>query len=247
MAITMKQFKFLVPAMLTLLALCAIFACSGEKSPDVLPSDNSRVALATTTADQTSVPTTTKDSTPPVTTPGATSVTTGAPTVTTPVTTQKQEEKPPVILSYTPSVPKATKQAKVLYLIAEPTIFSDKLALASLQGLAAKSCEEQILITGGSYSVYRNYITDNWSCKFEGSVDSKIMSFKNLLAHYKPYVDGYILCSADPNSQSGSVAVSLAGILNAVVVTPSNQKVCDELGLECLLDVTDKDDRWLRA
>ena len=67
------------------------------------------------------------------------------------------------------------------------------------------------------------------------------------MEHYKDILSGYILCAADSSSDSGNVAISLAGLLNAVVVTPENQKICDDLGLSCLLDATDKNDAWLRA
>lgn len=243
----MKKFKFIIPVLLTVLALCAIFACSDTQSSTEPPTNNTQNVLATTPSGQPPLSTTTADLTTPVITSTQTAVTTTTAVVTTAVTTQKQEEKPPVILSYTPSVPKATKQATLIYMIPEPGTFSDKLTLASLQGLAAKNCEEQILIMGGSYSIYQKHLTDNWNCKFTGALNGKATTVSGLIGHFMNSFDGYILCSADPSSPSGSVAVSLSGILNAVIVTPNNRKFCDDLGLECLIDVTDKDDNWLRS
>ena len=69
----------------------------------------------------------------------------------------------------------------------------------------------------------------------------------HLLNHYADLLDGYILCSSDLTSESAEVAVSLAHQLNAVVVTPDNEGLAQASGLSLVLDVTDKDDAWLRA
>lgn len=145
------------------------------------------------------------------------------------------------------AVPKAAKQATSLYLIGEPSSFSDKMTLATLQGLVANQYEDQILMQAGAYDNYKSYLTKNWNCKVETKVDGKNVTIANLLAHYKDGLAGYILASDDSASDSGNVAISLAGILGAVVVTPKNQQLCDDLGLTCIFDATDKDDAWLRA
>ena len=164
------------------------------------------------------------------------------------ITTVKQEEeKPPVEYTFDPSVPKAAIQATTLYQIGEPSSFSDKLAISTLQGLVANLSEEQIMISGGAYNNYRTYLKRNWGCTYQSKVDGNAITLEVLMAHYKDLLSGYILASADSSSDSGNVAISLAGILNAVVVTPENQKICDDLGMICLLDATDKDDAWLRA
>lgn len=180
---------------------------------------------------------TTADNTPPAVT------TTQKPTSTT-VTIK--EPRPPMDYIFESAVQKAAKQASTLYLIGEPSAFSDKVTLATLQGLVANQCEDQILINAGAYNNYKSYLT-NWNCTVETKVDGKSVSLSALLAHYKDKLSGYVLASDDSASDSGNVAISLAGLLNAVVVTPKNQSLCDELGLTCLLDATDKDDAWLRA
>lgn len=162
--------------------------------------------------------------------------------------TNTGKEDPSVGYNYDSAVTKAAKQAKVIYRVDEPKTFSEKLSLASLQGLVANSSDEQILISvGGGYSKYIGQITGEWGCKVRESVSSKPAAFASLVEYYRKSVDGYILCSDRTDSESGSVAVSLAGLLNAVIVTPQNKKVCDDLGMKCLLDVTDKDDAWLRS
>ena len=168
-------------------------------------------------------------------------------TGSTTTTQSKEEEKPPVELVIDPVVPKAAKQATTLYQINEPSSFTDKLTLATLQGLVANHCEDQILINGGAFNNYKPYLRKNWNCTLQTKVDGKAITIPNLIEHYKDQLSGYILCAADAASDSGNVAISLAGVLNAIVVTPENQKICDDLGLTCLLDASDKNDAWLRS
>lgn len=165
----------------------------------------------------------------------------------TTTTNKKDEDKPPVEYTFDPSVPKAAKQATSLYQINEPSSFTDKLTLATLQGLVANRCDDQILINGGAFNNYRPYLKKNWNCTLSTKVDGKSITIPNLVEHYKDQLSGYILCASDSSSDSGNVAISLAGLLNAIVVTPENQKICDDLGLTCLLDATDKNDDWLRS
>lgn len=169
---------------------------------------------------------------------------------TTPESTtivKPEEEKKPVEYTFDSSVPKAAMQATTLYQIGEPSSFSDKLTLSTLQGLVANLSEEQIMIAGGAYNNYRTYLKRTWGCTYQSKVDGKEITLENLLAHYKDLLSGYILASADTASDSGNVAISLAGVLNAVVITPDNQKLCEDLGLTCLLDASDKNDAWLRS
>lgn len=167
----------------------------------------------------------------------------------TEVTTTKTqtEDKKPVTPTYISSVPKAKIQAKSIYTVNEPDSFSDKLALASLQGLVANKCEDQILIKNASFENFQPYFFSTWKCRQNTTVDSKSINLENLIAHYKDNISGYILCSFDEKSESGSVAVSLAGLLDAIVVTPTNKKLCEKVGLTCLLDATNLDDAWLRS
>ena len=141
--------------------------------------------------------------------------------------------------------PKA-KQAKVIYRISEPSNLSDKLLLASVQGLAAKHTDEQILIVAGASSLYLPYMQESWGVELNNKVDGKTVNIQNLAEHYKDNIKGYILCSMNDGDDSIDVAISLAGILDAAIATKSNQKILDDMGYECLLDVTECDDAWLR-
>ncbi|MGN1408937.1 MAG: hypothetical protein ACI4XJ_02050 [Eubacteriales bacterium] len=141
--------------------------------------------------------------------------------------------------------PKA-KQAKVIYRISEPSELSDKLLLASVQGLAAKHTDEQIIIVAGANSLYLPYMKENWGVDLSAKVDGKSVSIQSLAEHYKDSIKGYILCSNNDGDDSIDVAVSLAGILDAAIATESNRDILDRLGYECLLDVTECDDAWLR-
>lgn len=176
-----------------------------------------------------------------------TAVSTASTTPSATTTGQIKEPRPPMDYIFDSSVQKAAKQATTIYLLNEPSSFSDKVTLATLQGLVANLSEEQILLQAGAYQNYRTYLTKEWGCQIQTKVDGKSVSTESLLAHYQNLLSGYILASEDSASDSGNVAISLAGLLNAVVVTPKNQSICEGLGLTCLLDVTDKDDAWLRA
>jgi hypothetical protein len=68
-----------------------------------------------------------------------------------------------------------------------------------------------------------------------------------LLNYYASRLNGYILCSSETGSESQNVAISLAHHLGAVVVTEKNESIAQAAGLSCVLDVSDKDDAWLRA
>ena len=187
--------------------------------------------------------------TDPITTPITTIGTTAAITTVAPTTTtaQKVEDKEPVKLEYEAAVPKAAVQVKSFYQIGEPSNFSDKLTLATLQGLVANKCEDQIIINTVAIEKMKTYMFSTWNCSVNSKVDGKSVNLENLLKHYKGSLAGYILCADDVNSQSGSVAVSVAGLMNAVVATPANKYFCEKAGLKCLLDATNLDDAWLRS
>lgn len=143
-------------------------------------------------------------------------------------------------------VGKAAHQATTLYSITEPSSFSEKLTLASLQGLAAASSEEQIIITTGTLEKYRSILTEKYGAKFVDHLDGEKITTANIISHYAGNISGYIICEDSPDSDSVNVAISLAGLLNAVIVTEGQEKDVTDAGLTCLLDVRGKDDAWLR-
>lgn len=144
-------------------------------------------------------------------------------------------------------LPGAPYGASILYLASIPENSSDALSLATLQGLAAARTGEHILLRDGAYENYLSYLEVNGLVVSPSDDDGDDWTFATLLARYRNKLDGYILCSSSPTSESSCVAVSLAHHLNAVVVTEENVQVAEDLGMECVIDVTDKNDVWLRA
>ncbi len=124
---------------------------------------------------------------------------------------------------------------------------ADALLMGTLQGLTAKNSEEQIYLGDESNVAYIRPVTEKMGVTWFETVEGKELTPENLLAYYadKDVYKGYILCTEE-NRESVFVAVSIAGLLDGVVVTEENKDKLDNLGFECLLDVSDKDDAWLR-
>lgn len=144
-------------------------------------------------------------------------------------------------------VNKAPYQAKTLYLASEPADFSDKLSLACLEGIVAGKTDEQIMISTKSLALYRSVLTDDFGVKFQSRVDKVACNTWNLVSHYQDLISGYILCDDSSDSESVSVAISLAGLLDAIVVTADHEATAKDAGLTCVLDVRGKTDAWLRS
>jgi len=122
---------------------------------------------------------------------------------------------------------------------------ADCLLLGTLQGLTAKYSEEQIYI--GKDDRVRSITERDWNVTWCDTVGGQPITVDSLVAYYadKNVYKGYILCT-ETNKESVYVAVSIAGLLDGVVVTEETKHKLDDLGFECLLDVSDKNDMWLR-
>ena len=142
--------------------------------------------------------------------------------------------------------PKGTLPKTVIR-IPEPSSYSEKLTLASLQGLAARLSDEKILFRVGAADLYTPYIEKDWGVGITNRIGGKAANFENLLAGYRELLAGYILCAADPADPSVSVAVSLAGVLDCVIATPDTRAAVEEAGYPLVLDVTGCGEKWLRA
>jgi len=139
-------------------------------------------------------------------------------------------------------------QAKSVVRITEPGSFSDKLTVASLQGLAAKHTDEQILIRTGAADLYAPVMDSVWGAELTNRIGGKPATFDNLLAGYRDRLPGgYVLCSAKAGDPSVSVAVSVAGVTDSVIATEENRAAVEKAGYTLLLDLTGKDDNWLRS
>ena len=142
------------------------------------------------------------------------------------------------------------RTAKTLYRITEPSSFSDRLTLASLEGLAAKNADDQILIQNGASSLFTPYIESGWGAAVTTKVDGHAVTLERLAAHYlaEGTAKGYVLCSSDESPDgSAAVAVSVAGLLDCAVATEKNRAMLDKAGYECFLDVSGWDDAELRS
>jgi hypothetical protein len=98
------------------------------------------------------------------------------------------------------------------------TSSQDRVLVASLQGLVAKSSPEQIFIDdGGPSTTWKDYLVSRYGI----TLNDNYATLPSLVAHFQRYVSGYILYDMSGNPQSLNVATSLSGPL----------KVCRSIGL----------------
>ncbi len=213
--------KKILALLLALLMLGAVVACTGKTTPDETMAETN-----------------------PETTPETESETQG-------------ETLPEVLEAVQNSrVPKA-KTARIIYRFpdtaeAKPTL-AHKMLLCSFMGLAAKHSDEQIMIDGGVDKLLPTYIESLADVTISDTVGGEPVSLESLARYYKDkgFIQGYILYDDETlengdTVESAYVAASLAGVLNALTVTEETRSILDEAGYTCILDVTDKDDAWLR-
>ncbi len=183
--------------------------------------------------------------------PAETEPTENAPAETEPAETGLTEDEPMEETApeypFTSPYPKG-RQAKTVVRIPEPGSFGEKLTVASLQGLAAKLTDEQILIRTGAADLYTPYMESEWGAVITNRVAGKPATFANLLAGYRDRLPGgYILCSSDPEDPSVSAAVSAAGVTDCVIATEETRAAVEAAGYTLFLDLTGKGDDWLRS
>ncbi len=159
--------------------------------------------------------------------------------VSDPDDSETAPEEPTPLL---PAISVAPNKAKTL-LLTKAVSGANGVTLGTLQGLAAKNSETQILLRANSWSLYLPYIQNEGVTICETDESGADWTLATLLSFYAPELSGYILSS----SESLSVAISLAGLLNAVVVQPSNEQLALNAGLCMIMDARDKDDLWLRS
>ncbi len=171
---------------------------------------------------------------------------------------ETQDETLPEVLEtvQTSRVPKA-KTARIIYRFpdtneAKPTA-AHRMLLCSFMGLAAKHSDEQIMIDGGVDKLLPAYIESLTDVTISDTVSGEPVSLEALAKYYKDkgFITGYILYSDETMEngdtvESAYVAASLAGVMNALTATEETRSILDEAGYTCVLDVTDKDDAWLR-
>ena len=68
-------------------------------------------------------------------------------------------------------------------------------------------------------------------------------NFIGLISNYKNQINGYVICEL--HTTSSNIAISLAGILNAIPVTEKNISLMKSLEIPFLYDLRDKNYSWL--
>ncbi len=124
---------------------------------------------------------------------------------------------------------------------------SQRILGATMQGLAAKLSDVQVFFDGGSIDKMTEQIERVWGVPVEETMNGEDASVETMLRYYfdNGVLNQYVLCSST-NEEAFYVAVSLSGVLNAVVATEETKALLDGIGYTCAIDVTDKTDAWLR-
>ena len=143
---------------------------------------------------------------------------------------------------FLPAISTSPNKATTL-LLTKAVSGANGITLATLQGLAVKNSETQILVRAHSWSLYLPYMQSAGASVCEQDGDGNNWTLATLLSYYAPDLSGYILSSSD----SLSVAISLSGLLNAVVVQPENEQLALDAGLTMIFDTRGLDDLWLRS
>ena len=124
-----------------------------------------------------------------------------------------------------------------LFLTSESLSGSQKLTIAGLQGLLAKT-KPRIMRDEG---IWPNELKVNYKIILNRTYYS---DFKGLINRFKSQISGYILCDLD---SSANVAISISNIENAIPVTSENVSVMTSLGIPMKIDVRGKNDKWTFA
>ena len=121
----------------------------------------------------------------------------------------------------------------------------DRVLVACLQGLVAKTSPEGIFIDeGGPGALWKNFLHTAYGITLNDSYPT----WQQLLTRFRRQVRGYIRYDMTANPASVNVASSLSGPFNALVVDRSQESAVQALGLtRLLLDVSDKDEHWAYA
>ncbi|ASZ13315.1 RICIN domain-containing protein [Chitinophaga pendula] len=131
----------------------------------------------------------------------------------------------------------ATAVPDRLFLTSENYTASQRIALQTLMGVTARTKPEILRdMYGHRQLVEKAGITVD---------DRYYMDFSGLLTHFAGRLTGYILCN--PKDRSTNVAISLAGIMNAVAIPADIEQMAVNAGLSRLLDVRGKDETWTLA
>lgn len=117
-----------------------------------------------------------------------------------------------------------------------------KILIATLQGLVAKTSSEQIYIDeGGPSTTWTTYLHSKY-----GVTLTTYSSWTDLVSHFKGKIKGYVLYNRAGNSRSLTAATSLCGPMNAIAVDASIESSVRALGITTVkADMRTKDEKWV--
>ena len=123
-----------------------------------------------------------------------------------------------------------------MYIVTDNVTNTQRLTIVSLQGLLARHKPKIIRNTG----IWVDYLRTNGYITHDSTYFN---DFVGLINHFKDSISGYILSDIDSNSTNA--AISMAAILNAIIVTTADTAIIAPVGLNMLLDARGKDENWV--
>lgn len=124
-----------------------------------------------------------------------------------------------------------------LFLTSENYGPSEKVALQTLMGVLAQTRPAILRDISGHRT-----LVENAGVKIN---DTYYTNFPRLLSRFANKLAGYILCNQ--KDKSTNVAISLAGVMNAVAIPADIEQTAINAGLTQLLDVRARDEAWALA
>ncbi|CAM5318679.1 hypothetical protein SALBM311S_07950 [Streptomyces alboniger] len=119
---------------------------------------------------------------------------------------------------------------------------ADRVLVAALQGLVARTSSEHIFIDeGGPGAVWKDFLHTEYGVV----LDDSFPTWPALLKRFRQNLAGYVLYDLAGNPPSVNVASSLSGPLRALPVDVSQEAQVRALGLgRQVLDVTGRTEKW---
>lgn len=115
--------------------------------------------------------------------------------------------------------------------------YAQILTVESLQGLLAQTKPRIYMISGTNdgYTLALNYLEENYGVTADLTYES---DFIGLLNHFKNYIKGYIYYATTPGDAQIDIALSMAGIKDAIVVCSADEQDVAGLGIKQVADVS---------
>lgn len=117
-----------------------------------------------------------------------------------------------------------------------------KVLVATLQGLVAKTSADQIYIDeGGPSTVWANYMNSKY-----GITLTNYTSWPDLVTHFKSKISGYVLYNRATNERSLTAATSLCGPMKVIAVDASLESAVIAAGItKRKADMRTRDEKWV--